>query len=146
MALGPIEVVMVVFPESRFTGTIAPELDRLVQAGTISIVDGIIATKTMDGEIAYMEFAEVANDPDAAALAELVQIGSELIGHDDVEELAAALEPGATAAILAFEHTWFKPLRDAVRDSGGQLAANFRIPGYVVEEVLAAVATAIEEE
>jgi hypothetical protein len=41
-----------------------------------------------------------------------------------------------------FEHKWAKPFRDAVVDSGGVLVANFRIPGVVADEVLAA----LEEE
>ena len=40
-----------------------------------------------------------------------------------------------------FEHTWMKPIRDAVVDSGGVLAANFRVPGgAVVHDVLASMA------
>ena len=64
-----------------------------------------------------------------------------LVSDEDVEELVAALEPDSSAAILVFEHTWAKPFRDAVVASGGVLAANFRVPGAVVDEVLAALAT-----
>jgi hypothetical protein len=39
--------------------------------------------------------------------------------------------------VLAFEHTWAVPLRDAVVRGGGELVANLRIPASVVEEVLA---------
>ena len=49
------------------------------------------------------------------------------------------LEPDSSAAVLVFEHTWAKPLRDAIVDAGGVLAANVRIPGPVVEEILASV-------
>jgi hypothetical protein len=42
--------------------------------------------------------------------------------------------------VLVFEHTWAAPLKQAIEDSGGRLVANFRVPGRVVDEVLAAVA------
>ena len=35
-----------------------------------------------------------------------------------------------------------KPIRDAIVGSGGVLAASFRVPGAVVEEVVALVAAA----
>ena len=57
-----------------------------------------------------------------------------------LHEFAEALEPGDSAAILVFEHTWAKPFRDAIVDSGGVLVANVRIPGMVVDEVLAELA------
>ena len=63
-----------------------------------------------------------------------------LISDEDVNELVSALEPNSSAAILVFEHTWSKPFRDAIVDSGGVLVANFRVPGLVVEELLAELA------
>ncbi len=68
-----------------------------------------------------------------------------LLSDEDVEEFAAALEPGSSAAALVFEHTWFTPLRNEIVDSGGILLANVRVPGVVVDEVLAAVAE-LEDE
>jgi hypothetical protein len=58
---------------------------------------------------------------------------------EDVAELTDSLPPGDSAAILVFEHTWALPLRQAVVASGGVLAASLRIPGAVVDEVLATV-------
>ncbi len=55
-------------------------------------------------------------------------------------ELAAALEPNSSEAILVFEHTWAKPLRDAIVNSGGVLENDFRVPGLVVDELLAELA------
>ena len=40
---------------------------------------------------------------------------------------------------IAFEHTWMRPVRDAVVNSGGVLIADVQIPADVVDEVLAAV-------
>ena len=44
------------------------------------------------------------------------------------EEAAAALEPGATAAIIVWENHFLAPIGAALRRSGGQLVATGRIP------------------
>lgn len=143
--LGPIEVLVVGFPGNEFTGGILPELEALVDAGTISIVDGLFITKDDVGDVTFVELDQIDENADAAALGRFIGSSLDLLSDDDAAEFAAALEPNSSAAALVFEHTWFKPLRDELLDSGGVLVANMRIPGLVVEEVLAAV-EALEEE
>jgi len=63
-----------------------------------------------------------------------------LISDEDIMEFADSLEPNSSEAILVFEHTWARPLRDAIVNSGGVLANNFRVPGLVVEELLVELA------
>ena len=72
MALGPIEVLVVGFPGNRFNGEILPELERLVEAETITIVDGLLLSKGEDDEIDFVEFGEDDANPEAAKLAELL--------------------------------------------------------------------------
>jgi len=136
MALGPIEVLLIAFPGNQFSGEILPELERLVEAGTISVVDGLLVTKLDDGDVIFAEFGEEDANPDAARLAALLDQVESLISDDDVAELAAGLEPNSSAALLVFEHTWAKPFRDAVVASGGVVAADFRVPGLVVDQLL----------
>lgn len=137
MGLGPIEVLVIGFPGNRFNGAILPELERLIEADTIALIDGLLLTKDSHGEVEFLEFDQIDANDDAAKLAELVDQLDDLISDEDVGELAAGLELDSSAAILVFEHTWAKPLRDAILDSGGVLAANFRVPGLVVDEVIA---------
>jgi len=140
MALGPIEVLVISFPGNQFNGAIIPELERLVDNDTISIIDGVLVQKDADGEVTFTEFEELGGNADAARLANVMDQLESLISDDDVQELAASLEPGSSEAILVFEHTWAKPLRDAIIESGGLLANNFRVPGMVVDELLAELA------
>ncbi len=141
MALGPIEVLVVGFPGNQFNGEILPELERLVNDSIISVVDGLLLTKDTDGDVFFVEFDEEDANDDAARLAALMNQVESLISDDDVMELAESLDPDSSAAILVFEHTWAKPFRDAVVGSGGVLAANFRVPGLVVDELLSELAT-----
>ena len=136
MSLGPIEVLEIAFPGNQFNGEILPELERLVEAGTISIVDGLFVRTDADGEVEFYELSEVGADDSVNRLAGLLDEIEGLLSDEDVAELAAGLDPDSSAAILVFEHTWAKPFRDAIVGSGGVLAANFRVPGMVVDELL----------
>lgn len=140
MALGPIEVLVISFPGNQFSGGIIPELERLVEIDTISIIDGLLVRKDADGNVTFVEFEELGGNADAERLAGAMDQLESLISDEDVQELAASLEPDSSEAILVFEHTWAKPLRDAIVASGGVLADNFRVPGIVVEELLAELA------
>lgn len=146
MPLGPIEVLVVAFPGNQFNGAILPELERLVAADTISVVDGVLATKDADGDVTIVEFAELGENDDAARLSGLLTQLEALVSDEDVDELVAQLEPNSSAAILVFEHTWAKPFRDAIVASGGVLAANFRVPGLVVDELLDELAELAAED
>ena len=140
MALAPVEVLVISFPGNQFSGEILPELERLVDNDTISIIDGVLVRKDTDGEVTFIEFEEMGANADVAALARVMNQLESLISDDDIAELAATLEPNSSEAILVFEHTWAKPLRDAIVNSGGVLANNFRVPGLVIEELLAELA------
>ena len=134
MTMAPVEVIVVAFPGSAFNGAILPELRRLVDTSTITIVDGLFVRKDDAGGLTWHELAEI--DAELSGLLDHVE---GLISADDVAELAADLEPGSSAAVLAFEHTWMKPLRDALAGSGGVLIADIQVPGSVVEEIMTTV-------
>ena len=138
--LGPIEIVVIAFPGNKFSGEIMPVLNDLVEEDTISIIDGLFVMKDADGNTTYTEFDELGANDDAAELTEVIDRIEGLLSDDDVEELSADLENNSSAAILIFEHTWVKPLRDAIVNAGGVLLESVRIPGAVVDEVLGSLA------
>ena len=145
MALGPIEVLVIGFPGNRFNGAILPELEKLIDTDIINIIDGILVRKDENGDVTFTEFVELGGDDEVALLAELLEESQGLISDDDIDELVSTLEPNSSAAILVFEHTWSKPFRDAVVASGGLLVTSFRVPGLVVDEVLAELAALGDE-
>ena len=59
-----------------------------------------------------------------------------LLAEEDVEHLAAAMEPGSTAGVLVWENLWAAPFASAARRSGGQLIADGRIP---IQAILASI-------
>jgi hypothetical protein len=59
--LGPVDYVVVEFPAgaSNFTGEMAAELLRLVDSGTIRVIDVLILTKDADGNVEATELSDV---------------------------------------------------------------------------------------
>ena len=136
MALGPVEVLVLSFPGSQFNGAIIPELERLTSSGIITVIDGVFVTRDASGDVTFVEFGELGENHDAARLAAVLDQVESLISDEDVLELADGLAPGDSEAILVFEHTWSKPFRDAIVESGGILTGEMRLPGLAVDELL----------
>jgi hypothetical protein len=136
--LGPVDYLVVEFPAGaqNFTGEMAAELVRLSEAGTIRVLDLLILQKTTDGSIDAYEIDETEAADEIRALETHV---SEILAADDVEHLAAAMEPGSVAGVLVWENTWAAPFASAARRSGGQLIATGRIP-------IQAIAASMEAE
>jgi len=133
--LGPVDYLVVEFPPgaSHFTGEMAAELAKLVDAGTIRILDLLVMVKGADGEIEGMEIEDLEQiDELRKAESQL----AEILAAEDLVNLAAAMEPGTTAGVLVWENTWAAPFASAARRSGGQLIANGRIP---IQALLAAL-------
>jgi hypothetical protein len=133
--LGPVDYVVVEFPAgaSNFTGEMAKELLALVDSGTIRLIDILILTKNEDGSVDATELSDLGElGPLQAVEAEL----AELLAADDVDHLAAAMEPGSTAGVLIWENLWAAPFASAARRSGGQLIADGRIP---IQAIIASI-------
>ena len=133
--LGPVDYVVVEFPAGaqNFTGEMAAELVKLVEAGTIRIIDVLILDKNEDGSVDVTELSDVEQ------LGELESIEAELaelLAADDVAHLAAAMQPGSTAGVLIWENLWAAPFASAARRAGGQLIADGRIP---IQAIIASV-------
>ncbi len=139
---GPVDYVVVEFPAgaSSFTGEMAAELRALADSGTIRVIDVLILTKSADGVVEATQLSDVGELEELRAIeAEL----GELLAADDVDRLAAAIEPGSTAGVLIWENLWAAPFASAVRRSGGQLIADGRIPlQAIISSIRADEATA----
>jgi len=129
--IGPVEYIVVGFPGNQFKGEIAPALGDLVEAGTIRIIDIAFAGKDEDGNVVAFELSDL--DPDVQKALE--SLGAEpagLFNEEDLMAVAETLEPGSSAAVLAWENTWAKGVAGAIRDAGGELYGYDRIPHEVI--------------
>jgi Family of unknown function (DUF6325) len=140
--LGSVDWIVVEFPGSRFNGQIAPALLDLVERDLVRVLDLLVLKKDEDGSLEAFELSDL----EEGEVGELRAYESELamlLSEEDVTSLAAAIEPGSSAAVLVWENTWSVPFASAVRRSGGQLVASGRIP---TQALLAAIEADEEEE
>jgi len=133
--LGPVDYLIVEFPagKSNFTGEMAQELVKLVDSGTIRVIDILILTKDADGRVSAAELSDV---DELGPLQQIEAQLAELLAEEDVVNLAVAMEPGSTAGVLIWENLWAAPFASAARRSGGQLIANGRIP---IQAIIASI-------
>ena len=125
--MGPIDYMVLEWPgDQPVTGEVMPLLLDLVDRGVIRILDLAFLVKAEDGSVAAIDLAEVEHNGES--LAEFQGVSSGLLGQDDLEEAANALEPGTVAGVLVWENRWAAPVAAAMRRSGGQLVATGRIP------------------
>jgi hypothetical protein len=130
--LGPIDYAVLEWPAgSAPSGEAAPMIIDLVDRGIIRIIDVAFVARGDDGSVATLDlgaFGAGFEDFDGAS--------SGLLGNDDLEEAASALERGSTAAVIVWENRFLAPIASALRRSGGQLVATGRIP---VQDLLASL-------
>jgi hypothetical protein len=139
--LGPVDYIVVEFPAgtSNFSGEMVNELARLVDNDLIKVLDLLVLHKDPDGSVEAFEIDDLDEVDELTAIESQL---AELLAEEDVEHLAAAMDPGSTAGVLIWENTWAAPFASAARRSGGQLIANGRIP---IQAILASL-EADEEE
>ncbi len=142
MSIGPIQGFVIGFPDNDlFEGRIAEELGRLSDVGQIRIIDAVFVIRDDDGA-AVLSVSDLDDDQRAelrSAVGALVGLGvaggegavaGALLGsaidadapsaaETVAEGLLEELPEGSSALVLAIEHLWAIPLRDAVRDAGG---------------------------
>ena len=135
--MGPIDYVLIEWPDRQPDGRAVPHLVDLVDRGIIRLLDLTFITKGEDGSVAAMEIADLGDGAEEFAVFEGASSG--LLTDEDTDEAAGALEPGTSAVLIVFENTWAAPFATAVRESGGQLVASGRIP---IQAMLAALETA----
>jgi hypothetical protein len=141
MALGPVEHLIIGFPGNRFDGSIAPALARLVESGTVRILDLVFIQKDADGTVSYFEIDELDDAVHFAAGIEGEAGG--LLADDDLASAAEALEPNSSAAFLLWEDCWATELAEAIRGAGGVIVAGGRVDHELVDQVLAQLPAAV---
>ena len=116
--LGPVQYMIVAFPGNRFKGEIAPALAKLVDAGTIRVMDMAFVGKDADGEVVAFELSDLDDDVRQG----LENLGIDFKGMFNEDDLMAAgeeLDPDSSAALLVWEDIWARETAQAMRDAGG---------------------------
>jgi hypothetical protein len=132
MTLGPLEYTVIGFEGNRFDGSIANEIQRVVESGVIALVDVVFVTKDVDG---IVDGIELDNKDDArfAGFAPLLQGTRGLLTAEDVDHLASGMPTDTSALVLLFEHRWAVHVKQAIMDAGGFLISRETIAPEALE-------------
>jgi hypothetical protein len=136
--LGPVDYMIVAFPGNQFRGEVAPELARLVENGTIRVIDLAFVGKSADGEVVAFELTDLEPDVREAFEKAGVEV-SGLFNEDDLMAAGEELEPNTSAALLVWENVWARDIAQKLRDAGGVLLDFERLPHEVVQAARDAV-------
>jgi hypothetical protein len=138
--LGPLEYVVIGFAGNRFDGSIAREIERVVENGTIRLVDIVFVGKDADGNAVIIEL-DNKEDPRFAPFAALLGDRMALLTPEDLEHVASDLPADTSGMVILFEHRWAEHIKEAMAAAGGFLVGRAVIP----PEVLVALSDELED-
>ncbi|ROP74604.1 DUF6325 family protein [Curtobacterium sp. PhB115] len=132
---GPAEVFIALYrgdlPDSGVLGA----LTDLIASDTIRLLDLLLITRHDDGTVLVREIDDVTA-PGGTGPIELE--GRGLTANEDIDQIADALEPGTSAAVVVIEQLWAKNLAERFTGSGSHLLWSTRIPAPELNELAAA--------
>jgi hypothetical protein len=137
MSLGPVEWIAIAFPGSTISREVVPAIAKLVDSGTIHIIDILIIHKDADGAVTAEELGDLSPAELAAFDAVEGDVMS-LLSEEDFPIVAEELEPDSTALVVLWENLWAIEFADAARASNGVLLTHDRIPREIVDKALEA--------
>jgi uncharacterized membrane protein len=132
-AIGPIDYLIVEWPDQQPNGEALPHLIDLVDRGLVRIIDLAFIAKAEDGTVAVLNIDELGAD-----FAVFEGASSQLLDEGDISEAGSAIEPGTSAAVLLWENLWAAPLAGALRGNGAQVVARGAVPLDALAETLEA--------
>ena len=153
MAIGPVQLIALGFPQPNLQGEIIAELERLRDSDTIRVIDALAVYKDADGGVAAAQLSNLSDEEaselgskvgalvglgfageegavaGAQAGADAAVAGTDVFSEQDAWNVLEAIPPGSAAALLLVEHHWAVPLRNAVAGAGGfRIADGFVSP------------------
>src|SRR3954454_20162749 len=127
MAIGPVQLIVLGFPNPDFHGEIIDELERLRQSDTVRVIDALAVYKDPDGELEAMHLSNLSED-EAIELGSVVgalvglgvdgeegaEAGAQLVAADgiapfsgdDAWDVLEEIPNGSAAALVLLEHHW----------------------------------------
>ena len=153
--IGPVQLVAIGFdPEAKFEGRIMDELSNLERKETIRILDLLFVRKDAEtGDLLALDYQgeelgaivgallgfEFEGEEQPAGSTEEEKVESHAFGlsREQIEAVAASLDPGSSAGFLLVEHVWARDLKRAIRQTGGFPLGE----GFLTPEAVAVVAT-----
>lgn len=137
---GPIDFVMIGFPDTEPANSVAEGIRALEDSGTVQVIDLIFVKRDLSGDVHVTELNDL-EDSQYDAWESIVDEFGGFLAEDDALQLASDLEPGTSAVLVVYENTWARALTSSVLQANGQVMINARIPRDVVAQMVASAAS-----
>lgn len=130
---GPVDLYLLGLPGEQPDPAALAAVTELTERGLLRLLDLLLVSRSAAGTTTIVEVAEFPGgfEMDAAGLG-----ATGLIGHEDVESLAALIPEGRAALLVAVELVYQRELAEKTAASGAKLLAYERIPAPVVNALL----------
>jgi hypothetical protein len=140
--LGPIDIVVIAYPaDAPMTGEAVPIFMDLIERGIVRVLDVMFVTKDADGTFSGFDATDLDEDS-VGDFSAFSGASSGLLGDEDLQTAAEAIDPGSAAVMIVYENRWAAPFVAAVRRNGGVLVASERIPAQDLLDALDAAEAA----
>jgi len=133
--MGPVDYLVVLFPGNKFSGKIAPELEKLQRSGIVRIIDLVFILKDKNGKAIFTEAKNLGGKEGEAFKSFTSNLG-EWLSEDDIEDIGTLIPKNSAAAALLFENTWALDFKKALLEADAQLITQARIPNEQVLKVM----------
>ncbi|HYI33254.1 MAG TPA: DUF6325 family protein [Glaciibacter sp.] len=140
---GPVEFYLIGFSGDRPGPAVLDAIVDLVRADTLRLLDLLFVARSQDNEVRVLELEDVAEE---YGLSDLQVSEPGLAGEEDVHELADAIPPGTSAAVLVVEHRWARSFAETLYNAGGQVLRTQFIPAPIVNALVDAMSASAETE
>jgi hypothetical protein len=132
---GPIDYLLLQFPDGADTTETADAMLDLVARGVVRIYDLLVIKKEADGSFSGLDVSDLSDHGIGGFMA-FAGARSGLLGDEDLAEAAGVMDPGSKAVLLVYENSWAIPFVGAALDAKAEVIASARIPATVIMEVL----------
>jgi hypothetical protein len=121
-----VEYLVIAFPGSRFTGSVAPALAGAVSSGAVRPGDLAFVRRAEGGALTQAELREL--DPEGTVPADTAEDGAAaVLSAQDVDRLDGSVPSGDVVAIVVREDLWTTQLARTAREAGGTFVGHERL-------------------
>ena len=123
MTLGPLEYTVIGFEGNRFDGSIADELQRVVESGVIAPRRRRLRLQGRRRRTSTVIELDNKDDARFAGFAPCRGRPRGLLTAEDIGHLARQAAVNTSALVVLFEHRWAVHVKRAIIDAGGFLVS-----------------------
>lgn len=135
--LGPIDFLVVAFPNGQVGSDGLEKLLELADRGAIRILDVEFVTKDFRGYVEAIDIERLSRKTDVD-LSPWEGASADLLDDSDFQALSSLLATDEVAAVVVFENRWLLDVISSWRRGGARLIADGGVPAETFEAALAA--------